>query len=47
MTSDGDEHLRHKGVALRLSQRSQFGEFFAKRVFDEQRIRGVEGVLGW
>src|SRR4249919_2669181 len=40
-------HLRHKGVALRLSQRSQFGEFFAKRVFDEQRIRGVEGVLGW
>ena len=40
-------HLRDKGVALRLSQRSQFGEFLAKCVFDEQRIRGVEGVLGW
>jgi hypothetical protein len=40
-------HLRHKGVALSLSRRSQFGEFLAKRVFDEQRIRGVEGVLGW
>ena len=39
--------LRHRGFALTISQRPQFGDFLAKCVFDEQRIRGVEGVLGW
>ena len=27
-------------------QRLQFGDFLTKCVFNEQRIRGVEGVLG-
>ena len=39
--------LRDRGFALTVRQRLQFGEFLTKCIFDEQRIRGVEGVLGW
>ena len=39
--------LRERGFALTVRQRLQFGDFLTKCIFNEQRIRGVEGVLGW
>ena len=38
--------LRGRGFAWTIRQRLQFGDFLTKCIFDEQRIPGVEGVLG-